>query len=144
MTADARPAVPRRDEEGRVRYLPDLVGVAALFAVLNGIGLLLIDGLLAVLGLAAFGRSSGWLVVILPALLYFDDFRAWKAYRLRWLAAPVAALVGIALGMFAAGLVRVDLPLLSGAVGAFVAVLAYAPVWWVGVRLLTASRTESR
>ena len=144
MTAESRPALPRRDEDGRVEYLSDLLGVAALYAVVNAIGLLLIDGLLAVLGLAAFGRSSGWLVVILPAFLYFDDFRAWKAHRLRWLAAPVAVLVGIVAGMFGAGLVPVDVPLLSGAVGAFVAVLAYAPVWWVGIRLLTASRTESR
>lgn len=144
MTEGTRPALPRKDEEGRVQYLPDLLGVAALFAVVNGIGLLLIDGLLAVLGLATFGRSSGWLVVILPAFLYFEDFRAWKAYRLRWLAAPVAVLVGIVAGMFGAGLVPVDVPLLTGAVGAFVAVLAYALVWWVGIRLLTAPRTESR
>jgi hypothetical protein len=142
--AQERPGMPRRDEEGRVRYLPELMGVAALFAVVNGVGLLLIDGLLAVFGLATFGRSSGWLVVILPAFLYFDDFRAWKAYRLRWLAAPVSALVGIVVGLFAAGFVPVDVPLVSGAVGAFVAVLAYAPVWWVGIRLLTAPRTESR
>jgi hypothetical protein len=144
VTAPPRPSLPRRDEHGRVQFLPELLGVAALYAVVNAVGLLVIDGLLAVLGLATFGRSSGWLVVILPAFLYFDDFRAWKEHRLRWLAAPVAALVGIAAGLIAAGLVGGEPPLLAGGVGAFVAALVYAPVWWVGIRMLTATRMESR
>jgi len=139
MTVAARPSVPRRDEDGRVMYLPELLGVAALFTVVNAVGLVLIDGVLALLGLSTFGRSSGWLVLILPAFLYFDDFRAWKASRLRWLAAPVAAMVGIALGLLAAGLVGGRVPLLSGAVGGLVAVLAYAPVWYVAIRTLTRS-----
>jgi hypothetical protein len=122
--------------------LPELLGVAAVFALVNGAGLVLVDGLLAVLGLSSFGRASGWLVLILPAMLYFDDFRGWKAYRLRWVAAPVAALVGIALGMLGAGLARGLGPLGSGAVGGLVALFAYAPGWFVGIRLLTAQRTE--
>jgi hypothetical protein len=137
VTTVARPAVPRRDEDGRVVSLPELLAAATGFTVVNAIGLVLIDGLLALLGLGTFGRSSGWLVLILPAFLYFDDFRAWKAVRLRWLAAPVAALVGLALGLLAAGLLRGQAPLLSGAVAALVAALAYAPVWWGGVRFLS-------
>ena len=42
---------------------------------------------------------SGWLVVILPAFLYFDDFRAWSVYRERWLVAPVALLLSIGVGL---------------------------------------------
>jgi hypothetical protein len=136
--------VPRRDEAGRVVSLPEMVAVAAGYAAVNAVGLVLIDGLLTLLRLGTFGRSSGWLVLILPALLYFDDFRAWKASRARWLVGPVAALVAIALGLLAAGLVDVDVPLLSGAIGALVAALAYAPVWWIGIRLLGPERTESR
>lgn len=144
MTTVTRPAVPRRDENGRVVSLPELLAAVAGFTVVNAVGLVLIDGLLTLLTRSTFGSSSGWLALILPAFVYFDDFRAWKAERLRWLAAPVAALVGIALGLLAAGLVGGDIPLLSGGVGALVAALAYAPVWWIGVRLLTADRTESR
>ena len=81
MTTVARPAVPRRDEAGRVVSLPEMVAVAAGYAAVNAVGLVLIDGLLTLLRLGTFGRSSGWLVLILPALLYFDDFRAWKASR---------------------------------------------------------------
>jgi hypothetical protein len=134
--------LPRRDADGRVVSLPELLGVAAGYAVVNGVGLVLLDALLAVVGLSSFGRASGWLVLILPALLYFDDFRGWRAYRLRWLAAPVAALVAIAIGMLGAGLARELGPLGSGAVGGLVALLAYAPIWFVGIRLLTAVPTE--
>jgi hypothetical protein len=140
MTVVERPALPRRDEQGRIAHLPELLGVAALFAVANAVVLVLIDGLLALLGTATFGASSGWLVLILPAFLYFDDFRAWQATRLRWLMAPVAALVGIALGLVAAGLAGGLPPLASGGIGALVAVLAYAPVWWFGIRMVTESR----
>jgi hypothetical protein len=136
MTTVARSAVPPRDELGRVISLPQLVAVAVGFTIVNAVGLVLIDGLLTLLGLGEFGRSSGWLVLILPAFLYFDDFRAWRQSRLRWLVAPVAALVAITLGLFGAGLVGGDVPLLSGAVGALVAALTYAPVWWIGIRLL--------
>jgi hypothetical protein len=135
-------AVPRRDADGRVVSLPEMVGVAAGLLVVNGVGLIAIDGLLALLRLSSFGRASGWLVLILPALLYFEDFRAWRAYRLRWLVGPVSALVGVVLGLFGAGFARDLGPLGSGAVGALVAVLAYAPVWFVGIRLVTAARTE--
>jgi hypothetical protein len=140
VTAVERPAMPRRDEQGRIVHLPELLGVALLFTVVNAVGLLLIDGLLALLRVAHFGDSSGWLVLILPAFLYFDDFRAWRAERLRWLVAPVAALVGLALGLVAAGLTGGLPPLASGGIGALVAVLAYAPVWWLGIRMLTESR----
>lgn len=133
----ARPAVPRRDADGRVLNLTELLGVALVFLVVNGLGVLAIDGLLALARLSTFGSASGWLVLILPGLLYFDDFRAWKAYRLRWLAGPVSALAGIALGLSAAGLASGWPPLASGAVGAVVAVLAFAPVWFLGMRRLT-------
>ena len=119
-----------------------MLGVAVLFAVVNGLGLLVIDGLLA-LGLSSFGRSSGWLVLILPGLLFFDDFRAWKAYPLRWLVAPVSALVGFAIGLLVAG-VAPGPPLATGAAGGLAAVLVYAPVWFLGIRYLTAHRGEGR
>jgi hypothetical protein len=135
-------AVPRRDQHGRVVSLPQLVAVVVAFTAINAVGLVGIDALVAAIGSASFGDSSGWLIMILPALLYFDDLRGWKAYRIRFLAAPVAALVAVAVGLLAAGLVDGLPPLVSGGVGAFVAVLAYAPVWFVGIRLLTGDTAE--
>jgi hypothetical protein len=135
--ARATPSVPRRDAAGRVLDLPELLGVAALFAAVNGLGLLLIDGLLALARVTSFGDSSGWLILILPALLYFEEFKAWRDHRLRWLVAAVSAAVGAALGLAAAGLAEGWPSLASGAAGALVAALAYAPVWFLGIRRLT-------
>jgi hypothetical protein len=140
VTAPARPAFPRRDTDGRVVNLPELLWTALGYAVVNGLGLLLIDGLLALVRLSSFGSASGWLVLVLPALLYFDDFRAWKAYRIRWLVGPVSALVGIAAGSVLAGVAPRLPPLASGAIGGFVAVAVYAPMWFLGIRRLTGDR----
>jgi hypothetical protein len=135
-------AVPRRDAHGRVVSLPQLVAVVAAFTVVNAIGLVIIDALVAWIGSTSFGDSSGWLMMILPGLVYFDDIRGWKAYRIRFLVAIVAALVAIAVGMLAAGVASGLAPLVTGGIGAFVAVLAYAPVWFVGIRLLTGDSAE--
>ncbi len=113
------------------------------YLVLNAVGLALIDGLVVLLSDKPFGSSSGWLLVILPGLLFFDDFRAWRAYRMRYPVAIVSALVAIGVGLFAAGLLR-DVPaMVSGGVGAIVAVLGYAPLWFLGIRWLTGDRAES-
>src|SRR5262245_25733171 len=96
--------VPRRDAAGRVVRLPDLIAAALAYALVNAVGLLIIDGVVALLGLSGFGRSSGWLVLILPGLLFFDDLRAWRGFPLRFLVAPITAVVAVGLGLLAAGL----------------------------------------
>jgi hypothetical protein len=140
--------MPRRDTDGRVISLTELLGTAAVYAVVNGLGLLLIDGILAVVHLSSFGSTSGWLALVLPALLYLDDFRAWRAHRLRWLVGPVAAVLGIALGVVLIGVAPALPSLASGAIGAAMALVVYAPVWFLGIRRLTgdwpASDRESR
>jgi hypothetical protein len=144
MTASAStPAVPRRDAHGRVVSLPELVGVVVLLAAVNAIGLIAIDGLITLLGSSSFGDSSGWLIVILPGLLFFDDFRGWRGHQLRYLAALVSAAVAIGLGLLAAGLASDLPPMASGSIGAIVALLIYAPLWFVGIRWLTGDRMES-
>jgi hypothetical protein len=101
--------------------------------------LLLIDALLAAVGLASFGDSSGWLACILPALLFFDDLRAWRGRGIRFLVAVVAAVVAIGAGLIAAAAVAALPSTLSGAVGALVAVALYSPIWFVGIRWLAGS-----
>jgi hypothetical protein len=133
---------PHRDAHGRVVSLPELL-VATLGGLVVGlVGLTLIDGVFALLGVGGFGHASGWLAVILPALLFFDEVRAWRGYGVRFLVGLVGAVIGIGLGLVVAGLVRGLPPILSGAVGAAVAVAAYAPIWFVGIRWLTGQRVE--
>jgi hypothetical protein len=128
---------PRRDAAGRVRSLAELVVAAGLGTVVGLAALAAIEGILALIGLTDFGGASGWLALILPALLYFDDLRAWREYPLRFLVAPIAVLVALGAGLFAAGAARPLPAMLSGAVGALVAALVYAPVWFFGIRRVT-------
>jgi len=133
---------PRRDADGRVISLVELVAAALLGTLVGLAALALIDGIFALIGLGSFGRASGWLALILPALLFFDDLRAWRGYGVRFLVALVGAGVAIGIGLIAAALVSALPPVLSGAVGAAVAALVYSPVWFVGIRWLTGHRVE--
>lgn len=133
-------SLPRRDADGRALRLPEFLLVALGYTVVNAVGLALIDGLIGVLGFTGYGRSPGWLALILPGLLYFDDLRAWQGYGVRFLVAIVGAVVGIGLGLVVAGLAPDLPPIVSGGVGAVVAVLVYAPVWFLGIRWLTGER----
>jgi hypothetical protein len=145
-TPPVRPAqtFPRRDAAGRVGSLAELVVAAGLGTVVGLVALAAIEGILALIGLTDFGSASGWLALILPALLYFDDLRAWRPYGLRFLVALVGLVVALGVGLLAAGLARPLPAMLSGAVGALVAALVYAPVWFVGVRLLTGADVRAR
>ena len=127
---------PRRDADGRIVGLTDLLGVVLAGVVVGVLALVLFDGVFAVLGLGEFGRANGWLAVILPAWVFVEEFRAWGPAPARVAAALVAAAVGIAGGLLAAG-VTAGLPALaSGALAATVFAVAYALIWFFGVRWL--------
>jgi hypothetical protein len=128
---------PRRDAEGRVISVAELLVAALLGTVVAAVGLVIIDGLLALIGLGTFGHASGWLALILPALLFFDEIRAWRAYRVRFLVGLVAAGVAVGLGLIVAALFAGLPALVSGGLGAAVAAVIYAFVWFVGIRWLT-------
>lgn len=127
---------PQRDEDGRVIGIVDLLAVALAGTFVGLLALLLVDATFAVFGGRPFGQASGWLVAVLPFLVLLDDFRAWRPVRGRVLVAVAAALIGLFIGSLAAGATGYLPPLVSGAVGATVAVLAYSVVWFYGVRRL--------
>ncbi|MFY1673774.1 hypothetical protein ACN27G_28105 [Plantactinospora sp. WMMB334] len=136
-----RAPFPRRDDRGRIVVLADLLGVALAGVVVGLLGLLVFDAGFALLGLGDFGEASGWLAVILPAWIFVEEFRAWSFGPARIAAALVAAAVGITTGLLAAGLAASTPPLVSGGLAAAVFAVAYALVWFVGVRWL-AGRTN--
>jgi|HigsolmetaAR206D_1030411.scaffolds.fasta_scaffold03985_4 hypothetical protein len=131
---------PRRDEEGRIAVLADLLGIALAGVAVGIVALLVLDWGFALLGLGEAGRASGWLAVILPAWVFVEEFRAWRFGAARVAAALVAAAVGITAGLLAAGLAAGAPPLVSGGVAAAVFAMAYGMIWFVGVRWL-AGRT---
>ena len=127
---------PRRDAEGRIRTLGDLLGVCLAGLVIGVLALVLFDWAFASIGAGDFGHTNGWLAVILPAWLFWDDFRAWEFGAARVVAALVAAAVGVFVGLLIAGLGAGLPPLLSGALAAAAFTVAYAALWFPGVRWL--------
>jgi hypothetical protein len=119
---------------GRDARLIDLLGQVIIGLVVGLIGLVVIDGIFALLGLGTFGHASGWIIAILPVWLFAEEFRAWPGVVLRIGVAAFAALIGLALGSLVGGVIPALPPLGVGAVGAAVATLSYAMVWFFGVR----------
>ncbi|MEV0732006.1 MULTISPECIES: hypothetical protein [Polymorphospora] len=127
---------PRRDAEGRIEHLPDLLGVALAGLVIGVLALVVFDAGFALMGLGEFGRANGWLAIILPAWIFVEEFRAWSYGPARIAAALVAAAVSITAGLLAAGLAE-ELPALaSGSLAAGVFALVYSLIWFYGIRWL--------
>lgn len=131
---------PRRDDHGRIIRLTDLLGMTLAGLVLGLAALVLLDGVLSLLGMGEFGRTSGWLVVILPAWFFVEEFRSWGGQPqpgpARFVAAPVAAVIGIVAGLLVAGAVATAPPLWTGALAGAVFACSYALIWFLGVRWL--------
>ncbi|MFC3503790.1 hypothetical protein ACFOOK_22865 [Micromonospora krabiensis] len=136
MTEQQQSGFPRRDAEGRIRALGDLLGVSLAGWVIGVVALVLFDWAFASFGAGEFGRANGWLAVILPAWLLWEDFRAWEFGAARVVAGLLAAAVGVVTGLLVAG-AAAGLPgLVSGALAAATFTVAYAVVWFPGVRWL--------
>ncbi len=133
---DQQSGFPRRDAEGRVVTLGDLLGVSLAGLVVGALAVVLFDWAFASFGAGEFGRANGWLAVILPVWLYWEDFRAWEFGAARVVAALLAVALGLTAGLVVAGLVAGVPPLLSGGLGAASFTLVYALVWFHGVRWL--------
>ncbi|HEV7900166.1 MAG TPA: hypothetical protein VGP31_20225 [Planosporangium sp.] len=128
---------PRRDADGRVVRLVELLASVAAGLVLGLLALLLIDGLSSLLGLGRFGQLSGWLAGILPVWLFIEEFRAWHGVPGRVGMALVSGLLAVVLGIAVAATVSAALPPLgSGAVGVAISALLYGALWYVGIRWL--------
>lgn len=129
---------PRRDADGRIVRLPDLIGTALGGLVIGVLALVVLDWGFDLIGGGDFGQANGWLAVILPVWLFVEEFRAWGPGPARIAAALLAAAVGIIIGLIGAGVANALPPLVTGVFGAGLFALAYALVWFVGVRWLAA------
>ncbi len=138
MTETKSERRPRRDADGRLVTVGDLLGVAFAGLVTGIVVLLVFEGVMSLARAFDFGSSSGWLALILPVWLFTEEFRAagYGAYRI--VVAALAAGFGIAVGMTLAGLAASAFPpLVSGAVGAFGLTVVYCLVWFYGLRWLS-------
>jgi len=128
---------PHRDASGRVVSMVELTTVALVGIVIALAAVVVVDGITSLLGLGDFGGASGWLTLILPGLIFFDDLRAWAGYSIRFVVAIVGAAAAIGVGLVVASLANSWPPVISGALGAAAAVIVYSPIWYFGVRWLT-------
>lgn len=123
----------------RLTRLTDLIGHCLAGLVISLAGVLIIDGLYALMGFGEFGRISGWLGMIFPILIFVQQFSLAKGEQGRLIVTLAGILAAAGLGLAVAGLFAGLPPIASGAIGALVATLVYAAVWHVG--LAVAART---
>jgi hypothetical protein len=128
----------RRDAQGRLARVVDLLGIALAGLVIGVLVLLLFDGMLSIIGWGKFGQVNGWPAAVLPVWFFVEDFRAWRDTPSRVVAAGVAAAVALALGLLAAGLTAGLPPLASSGLGVLVGTVGYVLIWFYGVRWLDA------
>jgi len=126
-------------EAKRLTRLTDLIGQCLAGLVISLAGILVIDGLYALLGFGEFGKISGWLALVFPILIFVQQFSAARGERGRVPVAIVGVLVAAGLGLSAAGIFSGLPPIGSGAIGALVATLTYATVWHAGLALAARS-----
>lgn len=133
---------PHRDADGRVVSATEMViSVVASVAIVTVL-LIVVDGLASVAGRGSFGRISGWPAAILAAWTFIEDFRAWRIGPARIGVALVAAALGVLAGGLLASVLGALPPLFAGALGALLACLIYAMIWFFGVRLVAERTTE--
>jgi hypothetical protein len=138
MTETKSERRPRRDADGRLATIGDLLGVALAGLVCCLVILLAFDGVLSLVGWSEFGRTSGWLALILPVWLFTEEFRAADYGASRVIVAILGVGFGVAVGMTLAGFASAAFPaLVSGAVGAAGFTVVYCLVWFYGLRWLS-------
>jgi len=123
----------------RLTRLTDLIGQCLAGLVISLAGVVIIDGLYALLGYGEFGEINGWLVMIFPIIIFVQQFSLAKDERGRLPVAIIGALAAAGLGLGAAGVFERLPAIASGAIGALVATLVYATVWHVGLAVAARS-----
>nr|WP_296073640.1 hypothetical protein [uncultured Actinoplanes sp.] len=129
---------PRRDPNGRLATIGDLIGTALAGLVMGAIVLLVIEAALSLAHVSEFGNASGWIAVVLPVWLFTEEFRAqgWGASRI--VVGALAAGFGVAIGLSVAGFAATEFPsLVSGLAGAASCTIVYCLVWFYGLRWLS-------
>lgn len=126
-----------RRNSGPVASVGDLLGAAFAGLVVGIAVVLVLEAILALTGVARFGQTNGWLIVILPTWLFVEQFRAEGFGADRVMAAALGIGFGAAAGMTIAGLAApYTPPLVSGGAGAVTATVVYCFVWFYGLRWL--------
>lgn len=131
---------PRRDARRRIVAVRDFLGLTLAGVVAGAVALAVFDGVFALLRLGDFGGASGWLAIVLPCMVFVEEFRAWAGARGRAVVAFAGAAVGLLAGLAVAGLAGGLGDLAAGALAATALSIVYATLWFYGIRTV-AGRT---
>ncbi|GIM92951.1 hypothetical protein [Paractinoplanes toevensis] len=139
MTETKSERRPRRDPNGRLATIGDLVGTALAGLVIGAVLLLAFEAILSLTRVSEFGGTSGWLALILPLWLFTEEFRAARdSGPYRFVVAVLGAGFGLAVGMSLVGVAAPVFPaLVSGLAGAGGLTVVYCVVWFYGLRWLS-------
>jgi hypothetical protein len=138
MTETKSERRPRRDPSGRLATIGDLLGTALAGLVIGAVLLLAFEAIMSLTRLAEFGRTSGWLGLILPLWLFTEEFRAAGRGPNRVVVAVLGAGFGVAAGLSVAGVAAPLFPaLVSGLAAAATCTVVYCLVWFYGLRWLS-------
>src|SRR4051812_10064839 len=119
--------------------LGELLLAVAVGLVLGAVVLVVVDGLTALIGWGRFGEISGWLAGVMPVWLFVEEYRAWREVPTRIVVTLLSLVVAVPVALAAAGLAASPLPPLgSGLIGVAVGSVAYAVLWYVGIRWIAA------
>ncbi|WP_020522445.1 hypothetical protein [Catelliglobosispora koreensis] len=122
-------------EVKRASRLADLLAQSFAAFLISIAGVLIIDGLFALLGLGKFGDMNGFLALVFPIIFFAGQYSAAKGERGRPLVAAIGAFFGLGVGSISAGMFPDMSPIGTGALGAFVATIIYATIWHVGLAI---------
>jgi hypothetical protein len=129
---------PRRDANGRLATIGDLVGTALAGLVTGAVLLLILEAILSLTRVSEFGNTSGWLAIILPVWLFVEEFRAEGYGASRVVVALLGTGFAVAVGMTIAGFAATQFPtLVSGLFGAAAFTVVYCLIWFYGLRWLS-------
>jgi hypothetical protein len=118
------------------RSLPALVLAGAGGLALGIVLVMLVDGVAAAFGLGRFGDGSGFLAAFPAVFVFYEEYQRRPRPGLAVLCSVLAAVVGAGAGI---ALGAVLPPIASGGVGAAVAVVLWAALWYAGNRHLEGS-----
>lgn len=129
---------PRRDANGRLATIGDLLGTALAGLVTGAVLLLILEAILSLTRVSEFGNTSGWLAIILPVWLFVEEFRAEGYGASRVVVALLGTGFAVAVGMTIAGFAATWFPtLVSGLTGAAAFTVVYCLIWFYGLRWLS-------
>lgn len=124
-----------REEHGpQVETLGQLVGTVLAYLVMGVIALSVIDLVFVTVSGGGFGRISGWVAAVPTVFVFTEQFRRYAGAS-RWAVVLLGVILALGAGVSASILLPPTwLPLVTGGIGGLVTAVAFAVLWYAGIK----------